>query len=75
MNEVRPEIPEWIPESISILIELCWSTLLTTDPELRPTFDEIYAALENANFRFFGDVPSEVISEYTLETKSKEGLD
>jgi hypothetical protein len=67
-SESRPKIPDWIPEPILMLIELCWSS----DPVLRPTFDDIYNALAAVNFAFFNDVPPEVVTKYIGEIEAKQ---
>ena len=38
----RPEIPEWCPQSIRALIKNC----VEKDPNSRPTFTQILAALD-----------------------------
>jgi serine/threonine protein kinase len=66
--EWRPEIPNWISPAISQLIELCWAV----DPDSRPTFGEIYDALEYFKFVFFDDVLPKVVIEYAMEIKNEE---
>jgi serine/threonine-protein kinase len=53
----RPEIPDCVSESIASLIRDCWSP----KPESRPSFEDIYARLEDANFIFFNDVSPEMV--------------
>jgi hypothetical protein len=67
-TETRPEIPEWISTPISELIKSCWSL----NPELRPTFDDIYDQLERLRFAFFDDVLPEVVVEYILELVARQ---
>jgi serine/threonine protein kinase len=38
----RPEIPRWCPPSFQALIRTCWKK----DPDERPTFPQILAALD-----------------------------
>jgi serine/threonine protein kinase len=67
-RKTRPEIPDWISPSIVELIKSCWSV----NPELRPTFEEIYDKLESNRFQFFNDVRYEVVSEYVRQMKLEE---
>jgi serine/threonine protein kinase len=60
MTKTRPEIPKWISKAISELIESCWSS----NPDSRPTFDEIYDKLETHRFVFFDDVPPNVVLQF-----------
>jgi serine/threonine protein kinase len=62
-SETRPEIPSWIPKSIRRLIEACWSS----EAALRPSFEEIYETLNEAQFAIFNDVPSKVVEDYVAE--------
>jgi serine/threonine protein kinase len=63
MNEHRAEIPGSISSAVADLMRACWST----DPDLRPTFEEIYAKLKGTWFPFFDDVPPKVIKDYVSE--------
>jgi serine/threonine protein kinase len=64
----RPVIPDSVSKPVAELIEKCWSS----EPELRPSFEEIYERLEQSSFPFFEDVPPEVILNYVSEVKRKE---
>jgi serine/threonine protein kinase len=67
---VRPEIPSPIPRAIAGLIRSCWAP----NPNLRPTFAEIYEKLEENNFVFFNDVLPKVVIDYVTEIRSQEAF-
>jgi serine/threonine protein kinase len=69
-KETRPEIPGWISRPIAKLITSCWAS----NPEKRPTFEEIYEKLEDIFFVFFNDVLPRVITDYVTEIQSQEAL-
>jgi tRNA A-37 threonylcarbamoyl transferase component Bud32 len=66
-DNIRPEIPKSVAPVISRLIEKCW----TTDPNSRPTFDEIYSELEGSWFPFFDNVPPKVLRDYLSEVGNR----
>jgi hypothetical protein len=67
-SETRPEIPDWISESIGRLIEACWSS----DAKDRPSFEDIYKRLKEAEFVFFNGVPPKVVKDYIAEIDREE---
>jgi serine/threonine protein kinase len=67
-DKKRPEIPAWIVPSLVKLIQKCWSP----DPDLRPSFDEVYATLEESGFQFFDDVNTDAMRNYISEVASQE---
>jgi serine/threonine protein kinase len=56
----RPRIPESVSPIVASVIEKCWSV----NPRNRPSFEEIFNELREAQFPFFRDVDSGVIDEF-----------
>lgn len=42
LEEVRPDVPDFVPSPIARLLRICWAT----DPTKRPVFSRILTALD-----------------------------
>jgi TPR repeat protein len=68
MQNTRPAIPDGIHPSIAKIIRKCWST----NPEDRPTFEEIFEVLAKNWFPFFRDVEYSECERFICEVLAKE---
>jgi serine/threonine protein kinase len=64
----RPEIPDFVPAPARELIENCWAT----DPDDRPTFEEIVDRLAEMQFRVTACVNSAKVAEFVKRIKDWE---
>jgi serine/threonine protein kinase len=62
----RPTIPTDVLEFSRDLIEGCWSSNAST----RPTFADVFAALESADYRVLPNVDSARVKEYVVGIKN-----
>jgi hypothetical protein len=67
-SPIRPEIPAFVARVTARLIERCWAK----DPEVRPSFRDIYDNLSENYFPFFKDVPRSVIEDFVTEMVRRE---
>jgi serine/threonine protein kinase len=56
----RPEIPDFLPESVRVLIAHCWAH----EPGDRPTFDEIVDRLKEMEFKLTANVNSAKLKKF-----------
>jgi serine/threonine-protein kinase CTR1 len=68
INGARPDTAG-IPPGIKDLMERCWAQ----DPNRRPTFAQVFEALQRADFRLLPNVQSDVIAEYVGPILAWEG--
>ena len=73
-NGVRPKLPQDCPQELNVLLKECWHT----NPQCRPSFEEICTRLETYRYRILRGVPKiepnlqEKISEEFIEKKIME---
>jgi hypothetical protein len=68
LQDARPPIPMTIHPTVQSVIKQCWSK----NPAERPTFDEIFDILEEAEFPFFMDVDQSACKQFIDEVKAAE---
>jgi serine/threonine protein kinase len=65
----RPRIPEGVEPTSRELIEKCWSV----DPSNRPSFDEIWKAMEKCNFRLLPGANKSDVDEFLIWLRENGG--
>jgi serine/threonine protein kinase len=68
LNDERPEIPEFVLPAARKLITDCWAT----EPDDRPSFEEIVDRLEEMKFKVFWNVNSTKLSAFVKTIKEWE---
>jgi serine/threonine protein kinase len=68
VDNVRPDIPDWVSPDVKALITDCWQQ----DPGDRPPFDEILERLTKLEFKVRPDVNSSKLSEFVQRMTKRE---
>jgi serine/threonine protein kinase len=68
MDDARPDIPDFVLPEVAKLIRDCWAT----DPDDRPSFNQILRRLERMNFKLTANVNSSKLSEFVKKVKEWE---
>jgi serine/threonine protein kinase len=70
VREARPAIPEFVSPGARRLIRACWAT----NPDDRPSFDEIVEWLEVMEFKLTADVDSAKVTAFVRKIEEAEGV-
>jgi serine/threonine protein kinase len=68
LDNARPDIPDFVLPEVGKLICDCWAT----DPDDRPSFNQILQRLERMNFKLTVNVNSSKVSEFVKKVKEWE---
>jgi hypothetical protein len=59
----RPSIPDHVDDQVRAMIVACWAT----NPDDRPSFEDIFEVLDLADFAFYSDVDSDSVRRFIDE--------
>jgi serine/threonine protein kinase len=65
MEDARPDIPDFVVPEVAKLMRDCWAT----DPDDRPSFNQILRRLERINFKLTANVNTSKLSEFVKKVK------
>jgi serine/threonine protein kinase len=68
LDNARPDIPDFVLPEVGKLIRDCWAT----DPDDRPSFNQILRRLERMNFKLIANANSSTVSEFVKKVKDWE---
>jgi hypothetical protein len=69
VEDARPDIPDFVLPEVGKLIRDCWAT----DPDDRPSFNQILRRLERMNFKLTANANSSKVSEFVKNQKMGSG--
>jgi hypothetical protein len=68
MDDAHPDFPDFVVPEVTKLFRDYWAT----DPDDRPSFNEILQRLERMNFKLTANVNSSQLSEFAKKVKDWE---
>jgi serine/threonine protein kinase len=68
IEDARPDIPDFVHPEVGKLIRDCW----TTNPDDRPSFDQILRRLERMDFKQTAHVNASKLSDFVKKIKDRE---